>query len=92
MGNRLQSRSRCVIAGTVLLASAAVLCVFAHFAAAAMMTAVAIVVGLCSLRECRICHRFAALSRTADYGAICPACQRLIAEGRQQELLERRLG
>ncbi|MBW3092696.1 hypothetical protein KIH79_06990 [Bifidobacterium sp. 82T10] len=91
MGNRLQSRSRCMVAGAVLLVAAIVLCVFAHFAAAAMTVAVAAVTALCSLRECRICHRFAVLSRTADYGPICPVCQRLIAEGRQQELLERRM-
>ncbi len=80
-----------MIAGAVLLVAAVSLCALAHFAAAAMTVAAAAVSALCSLRECRICHRFAALSRTADYGAICPVCQRLIAEGRQQELLERRI-
>lgn len=90
--NRLQSRSRCMTLMAVLLAAAVVLLVCAWFATAVMVAVVAGVIGLCSLRECRICHRFATLIHTSQYGAVCPTCQRMILEGRQQELLERRVG
>ncbi|OZG64932.1 hypothetical protein BHAP_0786 [Bifidobacterium hapali] len=88
--NRLQSRSRCMTLMIVMLVAAVVLLVCAWFATAAMIAAAAGIVGLCSLRECRICHQFASLIRTDQYGAVCPTCQRMILEGRQQELLERR--
>lgn len=76
----------------VMFVGAAVLLICSWFATAALVALAAIIIGLCSLRECRICHRFSTLIHTDQYGMICPTCQRMILEGRQQELLERRLG
>ncbi|NEG89505.1 hypothetical protein GFD25_05790 [Bifidobacterium aerophilum] len=75
-----------------MVVGAAVLCICSWFATASLLAVAAVVTGLCSFRECRICHRFATLIRTDQYGSICPTCQRMILEGRQQELLERRNG
>ncbi|NEG72569.1 hypothetical protein [Bifidobacterium ramosum] len=76
----------------VMVVCAAILLLCAWVATAMLVAVAASVVGLCSLRECRICHRFDTLIRTDAYGPICPTCQRMILEGRQQELLERRIG
>ncbi|MBW3079451.1 hypothetical protein KIH76_09625 [Bifidobacterium sp. 81T8] len=75
-----------------MFVGAVILLFCSWFATAALFAVAAAVTGLCSLRECRICHRFATLIRTDQYGPICPTCQRMILEGRQQELLERRIG
>ncbi|NMN00652.1 hypothetical protein G1C96_1231 [Bifidobacterium sp. DSM 109958] len=74
----------------VLLVVAGVLLPCAQYVPAAVAAGAAAVAGLSARRECRICHRFAWLADAGRYGRICPVCDRMIAEGRQQDLLERR--
>lgn len=90
--NRLQSRSRCMALMAIMAGAAIVLLLCAHYALAAAAVCAAAGAWLSSLRECRICHCFATLASAGAYGMVCPTCARMIAEGRQQELLERRSG
>lgn len=79
-----------MVAMMLLMVVCAILMVCSWFAIGIPVAFVAVVIGMCSLRECRICHRFATLIRTGRHSGICPICSRMIVEGRQQELLERR--
>ena len=87
--NRLSSESHQLIIAAVCIVCTLVFPLWGWWQVSLVTGVAAILACVASTRECSICHRFGTLS-DSRYGKVCPTCARLIAEHRQQELLERR--